>query len=423
MTTLRARLAALFAGAILAVVALATSLIFVIFDRPQADQLLSRAHFVLALAGKTEALRRFDAAKLEPDPRPTGFYTEPAAGQVIEAPTHHLREALRRSSVPFDVVVTMPDGGDKPVISLKISENEWLVLPAEMAAPASPWPDMGGWLVLIIAGATGIAVMAVYRMTQPLALVQRTVANIGPSGDAPMLAETGPPEVRAMARAINALSKRLKGAMESRMRLVAAAGHDLRTPMTRMRLRAEFFESEERDKWIADLDELDHIADSAIRLVHEETEAAPEDIIRLDELVREVTAELQELRFDVRLERLQPASVRVRPLSLKRALRNLIINAATHGKGAVVAVNAAAGRAEVSIGDSGPGIPEPLLTRAGEPFFRVDPARKPAIPGAGLGLAIAKEIIARSNGRLDLANRPGGGLQQRIELPLAEGEL
>lgn len=202
------------------------------------------------------------------------------------------------------------------------------------------------------------------------------------------------------------------------MRLVAAAGHDLRTPLTRMRLRAEFLEGADRDKWFADLDELDHIANSAIRLVREETEAAPEDTIRLDEIVSEVVSELQEMHLDVRLEHRTVVFVRARPLSLKRGLRNVIINAATHGGGAVVNVGIDAARAVVSVEDRGPGIPEPLLQRACDPFFRVDHARKSSVPGAGLGLAIAKEIIQRNLGDFELANRTGGGLRQRIELPL-----
>ena len=135
-------------------------------------------------------------------------------------------------------------------------------------------------------------------------------------------------------------------------------------------------------------------------------------------MVGEVIAELKELQLDARLERSQPVMVHVRPLSLKRALRNLVINAATHGGGAIVSVGIDGTQAAVSIEDCGPGIPEALLRRACEPFFRVELAQKSSIPGAGLGLAIAKEIIQQNMGQLELANRPGGGLLQRILLPL-----
>ncbi len=254
-------------------------------------------------------------------------------------------------------------------------------------------------------------------MTKPLALVEKAVANVGPDGGLPYLPETGPAEVKATARAINLLSTRLKNAMESRMRLVAAAGHDLRTPLTRMRLRAEFLDGEERGKWLADLDELDRIADSAIRLVREEVEDSPAEDVPLDTLVEEVAAELEEMRLDAVVASIEPAMARVRPLALKRALRNLMINAATHGGGASVSVRADRSVARILIEDHGPGIPEGLLQRVFEPFFRVDPARRTTHPGAGLGLAIAKEIIDRNRGQLRLANRPEGGLKQEIRFP------
>lgn len=202
------------------------------------------------------------------------------------------------------------------------------------------------------------------------------------------------------------------------MRLVAAAGHDLRTPMTRMRLRAEFFDDPDRAKWLADIDELDYIADCAIRLVHEEIADGEGDAVRLDRLVGDVIAELQEMQLAVSAKDAEPVQVTGKPLSLKRAIRNLLVNAATHGGGATVSIRRNCASVFVDIVDNGPGIPEELLARAFEPFFRVDPARS-STTGAGLGLAIAKEIIHRNRGTLTLANGAGGGLIQTIEVPLA----
>jgi signal transduction histidine kinase len=206
--------------------------------------------------------------------------------------------------------------------------------------------------------------------------------------------------------------------MESRMRLVAAAGHDLRTPMTRMRLRAEFLDDADREKWLADLEELDHIADSAIRLVHEQIEDGKGEAVRLDQLVSDVITELRELQLNVSAMTTEPVEVMGKPLSLKRAIRNLLINAATHGGGANVSIRGKLQSVFIDIVDNGPGIPEELLARAFEPFFRVDAARS-SMPGAGLGLAIAKEIIHGNRGTLSLANRASGGLIQTIEMPAA----
>lgn len=203
------------------------------------------------------------------------------------------------------------------------------------------------------------------------------------------------------------------------MRLVAAAGHDLRTPMTRMRLRAEFVEDEaERGKWLADLAELDAIADSAIRLVRDEVAQGEAQDLRLDRLVADVAGELAAMGHAVTVRSLAPVTVTADPLSLKRAVRNLVINAATHGKAAHIALSRNGSQAELVIEDEGPGIPGPLMERAFEPFFRVDEARRKALPGAGLGMAIARQIIDQLGGEVTLANMQPKGLRQRVLLPV-----
>ncbi|MFG1243109.1 ATP-binding protein [Xanthobacter versatilis] len=316
-----------------------------------------------------------------------------------------------------------PDEGPA-LTALGLADGRWLVIQRRFGPMGPPSGPPGGtfgfatWLAFMVAGVTLVVVFAVRRLTKPLSLIEEAAGRIGPDGELPALPEEGPTEVRAAAAAINRLSARLKVAMDSRMRIVAGAAHDLRTPLTRMRLRAEFIpDDEERAQWLSDLEELDRIADSAIRLVREEVEGGPEEIVRLDDLVDGVVAEVVEARRPVRLVRASPAAVRGRPLSLKRAVRNLVVNAATHGGGARVSVSAEAGRVVLLIEDDGPGIPEALMGQVFEPFFRVDPARQVKIPGAGLGLAIANEIVSRHGGRLTLANRPGGGLLQRVELP------
>jgi signal transduction histidine kinase len=198
------------------------------------------------------------------------------------------------------------------------------------------------------------------------------------------------------------------------MRLVAAAGHDLRTPMTRMRLRAEFLEEEERAKWLEDLDELDRIADSAMQLVREEVEGEPKQSIRLDQFTARICDDLALMKSPVTLLKSEPVTVWSAPLALTRALRNLIINAATHGGGAFITVVPHGNAALITIEDEGPGIPDQIMPRVFEPFFRVDPGRRKSIPGAGLGLAIAKEIVERHGGRLILRNRSPKGLRQEV---------
>nr|WP_281493681.1 ATP-binding protein [Ancylobacter koreensis] len=422
---MRAKLTGFLVGGVVLVVVLATGLSFALLTPPhfEATEDAIAAQLVL-LAGLIEA--HPDTPPASPG-RLIGASPAPAGGPLATLPMRGLNAALDRMKggrppVVGEVVVSNPPDGGSPVISARLPDGRWLLLPVPMPpAPPNPGWAVVGWALMLAIGTTAVMVFAVRRLTAPLALLERTAAAIGPQGEMAPLREDGPTEVRVAARAINLLSSRLKAAMESRIRMVAAAGHDLRTPMTRMRLRAEFLDEDQREAWIADLDELDHIADSAIRLVREEVQRPAQTPLRLDLLVDEVVGELDGIGLPVTLAATGPATVTARPLALKRAIRNLAINASTHGRGARVEVGTDAQGALVRIADDGPGIPPALLAQVFEPFFRVDPARGSSIPGAGLGLAIAREIVLNHGGSLTLDNLPGGGLEQRVRLPALPG--
>lgn len=422
MSSLRAQVTALLVVAMLVVIALANGASFFLSGPPGPPpfSMGDRSVALLADLAMTLPVERVAAA--------TGavLLDAPPPGMVEEGPTRDLAEGLAHLGRHLAARVVRGEGGGPPVIALGLPDGRWLIMPPGFGPPPRPPGPPGGpfgiatWLAFMVSGVTLVVVFAVRRLTRPLALIEEAASRIGPDGEPPVMPEDGPAEVRAAAVAINRLSARLKAAMESRMRIVAGAAHDLRTPLTRMRLRAEFIpDDEERAAWLTDLAELDRIADSAIRLVREEVEGGPQEEVRLDQLAAGVVGELADIGCAVTLLAAEPAPVAGRPLSLKRAVRNLVMNAATHGGGARVAVRAQGGTVVLMIEDDGPGIPEALMGRVFEPFFRVDPARQVRVPGAGLGLAIAWEIIARHGGRLTLANRPGGGLLQRMELPAA----
>ncbi|HZP10662.1 ATP-binding protein [Methyloceanibacter sp.] len=412
MNTLRAKIAILLVVAIVSVVGVLTVVLFYLLGPPK------RMHSLTPIAQQVEMVAaiakegKSDVVKLMPQRSP---------GYVHVAFTQRLRAALAARGLNLRVIVSR-DGFRAPlVVSIPIADKGWVLLPIpDMPVQGVPWGVLFRWLALITLGATAIAVAVANRMVRPLVLLEDAVESVG--ADAmllPTFPERGPAEVRATARALNSLSARLKSAVESRMRLVAAAGHDLRTPITRMRLRAEFVEpDEERALWLRDLDELERIADSAILLVREESGKAPLELIRLDELVNSIGADLRDQNLDVTNEAAEPVTVRASRLTLNRALRNLMINAATHGVRAHVSVDGANGAmARIVIEDEGPGIAPELLGQVFEPFFRADPARRQNIPGAGLGLTIAREIIQRAGGTIAIFNRPNGGLTQVVELP------
>jgi signal transduction histidine kinase len=420
MTTLRVRLALLLVVAIVAVVGLATAAAVLVIGPPE------RNGPIQAMAAQVRVLHALAADRAAGGTPADGVVlTQRPAGDPFEPLTRELQRALADGGTP--IAAEIYRGPQPPLLTLAVpvGDGRFLTVPLDdRPPPAGGWPILVGWMGAIVVGVAGVALVGARWLTRPLAILEDAVAGVGADGSLPVLAETGPAEVRATAAALNRLSERLQAAVASRMRLVAAAGHDLRTPITRLRLRAEFLPDADRPSWLADLDELERIADSAIELVREEAGGGGEPV-RLDLLAGEVVTELAGLGLRVVMSARAPVLVSAHPLSLKRALRNLIVNAATHGGGACVAVGpapAAAGApatALLRIDDDGPGIPPEQLARAFEPFFRVDPARRRSAPGAGLGLAIAREIVIRAGGEIRLANRPEGGLRQEVMLPLA----
>lgn len=343
--------------------------------------------------------------------------SSPVPGEPRPELTHVLQSELRDAGSDLEIVVTRPTGKPHAVASIKFKSG-WLAIPVKDRHPTGGiLMALSGWFLLVAAGTFGVALWFAYRITRHLTALERVAATIDADGVIPRLPESGPAELKATARALNTMTAKLKKAAESRMRLVAAAGHDLRTPMTRMRLRVEFLDEEDRAMWLKDLEELDQIADSAIQLVREETQRETSRLVRVDEIIGDICKDLASMRTPVTIQKTEAVTISSAPLALTRAVRNLVINAATHGGGAFVSVGLQSSDALIIIDDEGPGIPQQSMPRVFEPFFRVDPARRKSGPGAGLGLAIAKEIVERHGGKLTLQNRSPKGLRQKIIFP------
>lgn len=408
MNTLRAKLVLLLAVVIVSVVGLLTGVLLYLLRPPGEHHIEPVAEQVLIFA---------QAAKDAPSALPR--QSAPPVNAVRSGMTERLRAALQKRGSSLDVLVSRADDASSQVVSIPV-DGGWVSMPMpDLPPPDGGWRALGSWLALITLGALAIAIFFVNRVVQPLALLEKTIEGVGEDALLPELPIKGPAEVRATAKALNFLSSRLKNAMESRMRLVAAAGHDMRTPITRMRLRAEFVsDQDDREMWLKDINELERIADSAILLVREESGRSSAETFSLDGLLGEVVAELKALDYDVSIDGSVAAPVRASRHALSRALRNVIINAATHGGGADVTMERNGDWVHVTVTDDGPGIPPNLIGQVFEPFFRADPARRQSIPGAGLGLTIAREIIRRSGGDIHIVNGAERGLVQEIVLPL-----
>src|ERR1700704_600594 len=411
MTSLRARIVVTLVLSIICVVVTATATLFLArqghVQKEQGDyaRLVSEAILLIApLFGNDEndRLSHWGAGRPPGQPRPEL--------------TNQLQSQLRSAGSDLEVVVTQPAETAHPFVSIKLRSG-WLALPVPERHRSEVLFALAGWFLLVALGTVCVALWFAHRITRHLAVLERVAATIDADGVVPRLPETGPAELRATARALNTMTDRLKNAAESRMRLVAAAGHDLRTPMTRTRVPGEFLDEEERALWLSDLEELDRIADSAIQLVREETQREKSQLLRVDQVITEICWDLASMKASVTIMKMEAVTISSAPLALTRAVRNLVINAATHGGGAFVTVGVEKSTALITIDDEGPGIPDQSMSRVFEPFFRVDPARRKSGPGAGLGLAIAKEIVERHGGKLTLQNRSPKGLRQEIFFP------
>jgi signal transduction histidine kinase len=200
--------------------------------------------------------------------------------------------------------------------------------------------------------------------------------------------------------------------------MLAAISHDLRTPLTLLRLRAEGVENEEeREKMLATIADMNAMIDATLSFARDEATAEPRRRTDLTALLASIVDDMADASMPVTMEPAPPLVADCRPAALKRAITNLIDNAVKYGKVARASILAIPGAIEIIIDDDGPGIPEEELLRVFQPFYRVEGSRSRETGGIGLGLAIALSIVQAHGGELKLVNRKEGGLRAAITLP------
>jgi signal transduction histidine kinase len=260
---------------------------------------------------------------------------------------------------------------------------------------------------------------AVRRVTRPLESLTRAAEALGRSGRNEVLKETGASEVRRAARAFNEMQDRIRKLIEDRAQMVAAISHDLRTPITRLKLRAEFIDDQdEREKMLRDLDEMETMIRSTLALSRED--ANPELRARFDlaDLLADCVEGIEHVTLDIDPPPGAGGSmIEAQPIALKRAVANLIENAVVYGKSAEVHLERTPAEYRIVIDDHGPGIPETEFDNVFRPFYRMEASRNRESGGAGLGLAIARNVVRSHGGDITLKNRPEGGLQVAVILP------
>jgi len=273
-------------------------------------------------------------------------------------------------------------------------------------------------LAVLLASVIALTLFAVRWLTHPLAVLAIAADELGRDIRRPPLTEDGPVEVRRAAAAFNTMQARLQTYLREREQMLAAVSHDLRTPITRLRLRAELIEDEGlRAKFARDLAEMEAMTAAALDFLRGACVDEPMQPVDVLALLESLQADLEETGHTVSVQGRTRAPYPAHPLALKRCLANLIENAIKYGTRADVTVEDDVVRLRITIADQGPGIPESQLERVFEPFYRVEGSRSRETGGVGLGLSVARDIARAHGGGLMLRNHPGGGLEAILTLP------
>ena len=278
-------------------------------------------------------------------------------------------------------------------------------------------------LVILLCAILVLSLIAVHWVTRPLNLLARAADELGKNINRPPLAEKGSTEMRRAARAFNTMQERLLEYLQSRARIHAAMSHDLKTPITRLTLRAEMLEDPElRAKFVKDLEEMDTMVTTSLNLMRGMGNGEPVQPVDITALLESIQDDQMEIGKEVEIRGGASEHFYGKPQALKRAIGNLVENAIKYGKRAIISIEEDPGFLRIRVGDEGPGIPEDKLALVTEPFYRLETSRCRDTGGTGLGLAISKAIAEIHGGTLNLATPPGGGLQATLSLPRAPRE-
>lgn len=313
------------------------------------------------------------------------------------------------------------DSSPNFTLSLQLPNNSWVNVKASSQTQSTLWTHL---IMLFAELGVGLIIFfyawSINRYTEPLKNFQQVASGLGMQSKSTHLEEyKGPRVVRETAEAMNEMQQRIRDLLNDRTMMLAAISHDLRTPITRLKLRANFFDDEElTQQTLADLDVMDKMITEILQFSKNENEDEAKRKLDLNSLIQTISDELSDTGLAICYH---PPALRcpypTREVKFRRALINLIQNAVKYGKKADIHLKKETNGYVITITDHGPGIAEEEKEKVFRPFYRLDYSRSRKIEGTGLGLAIAQSAVHAHGGHIALENREKGGLEVTITLP------
>jgi len=303
--------------------------------------------------------------------------------------------------------------------SVRLADDTFLNFGATLAEIASPWTTHSTLFstTLMAAGVVAVAAMLLRSLVRPLQRLAAAADAIGRGPDVAVV-ESGPDEVRQVAQAFNGMQTRIQQLMHDQTQALAAVSHDLRTPITRLRLRAGFLDDPEMQAAIdADLEEMEGMIESTLAYLRGDAETEPKQVTDLAALLSTLTDDVCDAGGEATYAGPNHVPIELHSSAMKRAFANLVNNAVTYGGSVQVTVVPITSGVTVRVEDTGPGISSDDLERVFQPFQRLEHSRNRGTGGVGLGLAIARQAVENEGGSIRLSNRQAGGLSAEVFLP------
>src|SRR6202453_483119 len=356
-----------------------------------------------------EAFPQIEIEALPPDEVPAGDADNPEL--------HSLRRRLVNGYRTFP----LPTGEDTNKVGIALPDGA--MISAKLLRPRPFW--QGQWVLTLLFAVVSVTLLGLWAaraLTAPLSSFARAAEDFSLNGAADPLPERGPEEIRSVAKALNRMRERITTLIDDRTKMLAAISHDLRTPITRMRLRAEFIEDDtHRSRMLRDLEQMRSMLEAVLSFLRNDRKLESMTLVDIASTLQLVTDQFTDMGHKVAYEGPEHAMATVRPDDLHRSVTNLVENAVRYGAEATIRLRVSPDTATIEVEDDGPGISDARKEVMLEPFVRGDDARNmDEASGFGLGLSIARTIVLAHPGAMSLNDGHPHGLIVRIQLPVRQ---